>query len=81
MTYDHKITGRVVRRLRRQRGMSQEVLSGLADISRSHLAEIEAGRVHPTVETLWKLAEALELPLSKLFQLAEQEHRKETPYK
>ena len=45
------------------------------------LAEIEAGRVHPTVETLWKLAEALEIPLSGLFRLAEQEHRKETPYK
>ena len=77
MTYDHRLTGRIVRRLRRQRGLSQEVLSGLADISRSHLAEIEAGRVRPTVETLWRLAEALELPLSALFTLIEEEHRKE----
>ena len=42
-SYDHTVTGRVIRRLRLERGMSQEILSGLAIISRSHLAEIETG--------------------------------------
>lgn len=71
MSYDHRITGRIIRTLRVERGMSQEVLSGLADLCRSHLADIENGRVSPSVETLWKLCEALDLPLSELFRRVE----------
>ena len=72
-TYDHNVTGRVIRRLRRERGMSQEVLSGLAALSRSHLAEIEAGKDNANVETLWRLAGALGLRLSDLMRLVEEE--------
>ena len=43
MQYNHFITGRIIRELREQRGLTQEVLSGLAAVSRSHLAEIETG--------------------------------------
>ena len=56
--YDHRITGRIIRRLRLERGMSQEILSGLAALSRSHLAEIETGHTNANVETLWKISEA-----------------------
>ena len=72
-TYDHNVTGRVIRRLRRERGMSQEVLSGLAALSRSHLAEIEAGKDNANVETLWRLAGALGLRLSDLMRLVQEE--------
>ena len=51
-SYDHTITGPVIRRLRLERGMSQEVLSGLAAISRTHLSEIESGKDNANVETL-----------------------------
>ena len=43
MDYNYKITGQIVGRLRMQRGMSQEVLSGLSGVARSHLAMIETG--------------------------------------
>lgn len=43
MQYNHFITGRVIRELREQRGLTRDVLSGLAAVSRSHLAEIETG--------------------------------------
>ncbi|MBR2055142.1 MAG: helix-turn-helix transcriptional regulator, partial [Clostridia bacterium] len=43
MQYDYVITGRLISKLRKERGLSQEVLSGLAGISRSHLAMIENG--------------------------------------
>ncbi len=52
MQYNHFITGRIIRKLRKQRGITQEVLSGLAAISRSHLAEIETGRTSANVDTL-----------------------------
>ena len=38
MKYNSRITGQIIGRLRTQRGMSQEVLSGLAGVARSHLA-------------------------------------------
>ena len=72
MPYDHRITGRVIRELREARGLSQEVLSGLAAISRSHPAEIELGRTRANVDTLWRISEALGLHLSELIRRVEE---------
>ena len=72
-SYDHTITGRIIRKLRQERGMSQEVLSGLAAVSRSHLAEIENGRDKANVDTLWRIAGALEIRLSDLIRRVEDE--------
>lgn len=71
MQYSNAVTGQVIRELRKKRGISQEVLSGFACISRSHLAMIENGTKNPNVDTLWRIAEALEIPLSELFMLVE----------
>ena len=73
MLYNSKITGQIIGILRTRRGMSQEVLSGLADISRSHLAMIENGRKKANVETLWRIAAALDMPLSDLIRMVEEE--------
>ena len=72
MQYNHFITGRIIRELREQRGVTQEVLSGLAAVSRSHLAEIETGHTNANVETLWKISEALGMKMSDLSQMVEQ---------
>ncbi len=71
MQYNHFITGRIIRKLRKQRGITQEVLSGLAAVSRSHLAEIETGRTSANVDTLWRIAQALGMPLSDLIRMVE----------
>ncbi len=71
--YNFKITGKIIRRERIKRGLSQEVLSGFACISRSHLAMIENGQMDPKVATLWKIAEALGMRLSELFAEIEKE--------
>ena len=73
MRYNHFITGRIIRELREQRGLTQEVLSGLAAVSRSHLAEIESGRTNANVETLWRIAEALSIRLSDLIRMVERD--------
>ena len=49
---------------RKQKGISQEVLSGLADIGRSHLSAIERGERKPTLETLYRLCSALDVKMS-----------------
>ncbi len=77
MKYQNEITGRVIRELRKKRGVTQEVLSGFACISRSHLAMIENGTKNPNVDTLWRIAEALGMTLSDLLVLIETEIAKE----
>lgn len=73
MQYDHKVTGQVIRKLRKKKRLSQEVLSGLAGIERTHLAKIELGNKSASPETLWKIADAFDLRLSDLFRLVEEE--------
>ncbi|MDO4543518.1 MAG: helix-turn-helix transcriptional regulator [Clostridia bacterium] len=73
MEFDRGAVGRVIRKLRSERGLSQEVCSGLAGIARSHLAMIETGSKQPNLETIWKLAHALQLPPHELIRFIETE--------
>ena len=66
MRIGNEIIGQTIKRLRRQKGMSQELLSGLAGIARTHLTMIENGTKQANFETLCKLAAALELKPSEL---------------
>ena len=50
---------RNVRRLRRERGMTQEQLAQAADIGRPFISRIETGRFSVTLETVGALASAL----------------------
>ena len=54
-----KIVGSNVRRLRKERGLSQESLAGEAGLAMRHLGRIERGEGNPTVAVLGKLAEVL----------------------
>jgi transcriptional regulator with XRE-family HTH domain len=65
MSWD-KIIGTNVRRLRKERGLSQEELAGEAGIAMRHLGRIERGEGNPTVEVLGKLASVLEVHPSEL---------------
>lgn len=66
MPYNSRSFGIVISRLRTEKGLSQEQLSGLAGISRSHLALLENGRKTARLDTLWKLAEALDVTADEL---------------
>lgn len=65
-TLDSKIVGDVISEFRREKGISQEVLSGLADIGRTHLSAIERGVRKPTLETLYRIATALDVKMSDI---------------
>ena len=43
--------GEVIRICRVQKGLSQEVLSGLAGLDRTHYSKIERGLRSPTIDT------------------------------
>ena len=57
------VVGRVVARFRMEKGMTQEGLSGLADLARGHLAMIGRGERKPTLETLYRISRSLEVPM------------------
>ncbi|MCH5314545.1 MAG: helix-turn-helix transcriptional regulator [Eubacterium sp.] len=65
-TLNAKIVGRVIADIRNEKGISQEVLSGLADIGRTHLSAIERGERKPTLETLYRISCALEMKMSDI---------------
>lgn len=70
---DPKTVGRAIAYFRQQKGMSQEVLSGLAAIGRTHLSAIERGERKPTLETLFRISTALEVKMSVIIQKLEEE--------
>lgn len=59
--------GQAVRRLRRQRRLTLQALSSQAEISIGMLSQIERGIAAPSVRSLIRLAEALEVPVGWLF--------------
>ena len=71
--FNRLAAGRVVRRLRKERKLSQEVFSGLAGLARSHLTMIESGSKQANFETGWRIANAFGMPPHVLVQLIEQE--------
>ncbi|MBQ2990405.1 MAG: helix-turn-helix transcriptional regulator [Clostridia bacterium] len=75
MNFDYQALGRAIKELRKSRSLTQEVLSGLAAIPRSHLSMIECASMQPTLDTLFKIAQALEIPVSELLRLQEEEVR------
>lgn len=60
------VVGQNLRRLRVRRGLSLERLAVASGVSRAMLSQIELGQSTPTINVLWKVASALELPFSAL---------------
>lgn len=56
---DAQIVGRIIQRFREERKLSQELVSALAGIGRTHLSAIERGERKPTLETFYKIGEAM----------------------
>ena len=65
---DAAIIGEVIRTCRERKGLSQEVLSGLAGLDRTHYSKIERGLRSPTISTFFKIAQALDMPPHKLME-------------
>jgi len=58
---------KTVKRLREKMGLSQEKLARLANVSNNTIINIETGKQdNPTIETLKKIAKALNMPIEDL---------------
>ncbi len=58
--------GRIVKHVREEHGLSQEVLADRADLNRSYVGEVERGTAMPSLSTVTKIAKALNLSTSAL---------------
>ena len=67
------VFGKVLRRLRKEAGLSQESLGFDADLQRNYISLMELGRYQPTIESVFKLANALKLPPAVLVAYVEAE--------
>ena len=66
MEIDYVAIGHRVRQYRLDRGLSQEILSEKADVTPAHLIHIERGNTKPSLPTLIRIANALEVSIDDL---------------
>lgn len=57
----------LIKEIRLKKNMTQEELSRKSGISESYISELENNLKMPTILTLCKLAEALEVEITKLY--------------
>lgn len=65
---EYKSLGMNVAYYRKLRGISQEKLSEMVNISRTHMSRIETADCAVSLDVVFALAEALQVDLYKLFQ-------------
>jgi transcriptional regulator with XRE-family HTH domain len=61
------LLGQQIRRLRDEKGLSQEEFAGLADIDRAYYSGIERGERNVSAVNLIKIADSLGVEVGKLF--------------
>lgn len=71
--FNSEVIGIVIKKQRKRHKISQEVLSGLAGLDRTHYSKIERNLRCPNLETIFKIAYAFEMKPHELVLLIEDE--------
>lgn len=58
--------GKAIRKRRRELDLSQEVLAEKADLHRTYISNLERGEINPTLESIERLTQALEITIARL---------------
>ena len=72
------IIGQRIRNYRIQKNLSQEQLSELANCHPTYIGQLERGEKNATLESIQKVAQALNIPLSQLFEKIEEKQNEES---
>jgi len=66
-----KITGKKIQEIRESKGLTQVDLAGkiIGEFDTTNVSRIESGRTNPTLYTLYRIAEALEVTLAELMDI------------
>ena len=65
--------GKTVQRLRKAYNLSLSELSEQSGVAKSIISQIERNETNPTLATIWRLAQALDVPIERVLQAAEDE--------
>ncbi len=64
--------GERLRELRNQKGISQEILSEKAGFHRTYVYKLENSKIEPKLNSLKRIADALDVPVMELFRFEEE---------
>lgn len=67
MSNINKEVGLNIRKIREDKGLSQEKLAALADLHRTYIGQIERGEKNLGLRNLEKIAKALHVKITELF--------------
>lgn len=67
--------GIVLRKLRKRQSLSQEALAHKADVERNYVSLLELGRNSASVKMIFKLAQALDVPVAEFMGLVDAKYR------
>lgn len=59
--------GQRIKQIRNEKGLSQEKLALKAELDRTYLAGVEQGKRNPSLKSLEKIVDALEISFHELF--------------
>ncbi len=65
-----KLIGARIKELRKQAGLTQEQLAEAVELDARHLSRLEVGKHFPSLDSLERIAVALNVPLVEFFQFA-----------
>ena len=68
-----QMIGARIKEIRTKKGITQEGLSERMEINPKYLSSIERGKENPTLNTLIKLSESLEVDIGEIFSFVEAE--------
>jgi transcriptional regulator with XRE-family HTH domain len=59
--------GHTIRKLRIEKGISQEAFANMCDLHRTYISDVELGKRNVSLENIQKMAEALSLSIHDVF--------------
>ena len=72
----NKSFGKVLRRLREEKGFSQESFGFQADLHRTYVSQLERGLKSPTLIIVSRICKALSITMSEFLLMVEEEEEK-----
>jgi len=75
-TKNPPMIGKNIQKMRKNKGMTLNVLSEMSGVSKAMLSQIESDKVNPTVATVWKIAQGLDVEINSLLKGASVPQRK-----
>ena len=67
------ILGRILKQVRQEKNMTQSQLAETCRLDEDYIGKIERGKRQPSISTLFKIADALDIPVADILQSVEKQ--------